>query len=436
MRPSASSDEITSTMPLRSSTPPSLFGRVTHGMSSTLAGGYSRPSLGTASPVALDTAVVSIAGLRAVEEAVEHLRVQAAALGLLGRQAVVAPDRLGRRLAEVRQPLVAAPGRDHREAAGARPVDQVADQRRLVAEGEPVDDAGLGCASARSSGPQKASASTVTLTTCLPCANAARQWSTAAIGCPVHSTTMSIAGCATSACQSSPTCVVAVLQRAASSDAADVRSAFQPTRARLRRAAAGDEVGDADEMDARRARHLREVHRAELAGADQADADRLAVGGALLELGVEAHARLPRSKPSVEVHECARRHAVASTAARPGTSRSRQSSGRHSIGVKSRCAMYSGRLKRRMWLQTAHRLRYTLTRFHGRQVAARRVHQARMEQDHRAGRALAARRCRRACRRRARPAARSARGRWSTADSWSSSGRACASITPAGGCPG
>ena len=27
--------------------------------------------------------------------------------------------------------------------------------------------------------------------------------------------------------------------------------------------------------------------------------------------------------------------------------------------------MYSGRLKRRMWLLTAHRLRYTLTRFHG-----------------------------------------------------------------------
>src|SRR4029079_17274258 len=44
---------------------------------------------------------------------------------------------------------------------------------------------------------------------------------------------------------------------------------------------------------------------------------------------------------------------------------SRQSSGRHSIGVKSRCAMYSGRLKRRMWFDTAHRLRYTLTRFHG-----------------------------------------------------------------------
>ena len=64
--------------------------------------------------------------------------------GLLGREAVVAPDRLRRRLREVRQPLVAAARGDDREAGGARPVDQVADQRRLVAEGEAVDDAGLG----------------------------------------------------------------------------------------------------------------------------------------------------------------------------------------------------------------------------------------------------------------------------------------------------
>ena len=63
MRPLASRLEITSTMPLCSSTPPSLTGRVTNGMSSTLAGGYSRPLLGTASPVALATAVLSMLGL-------------------------------------------------------------------------------------------------------------------------------------------------------------------------------------------------------------------------------------------------------------------------------------------------------------------------------------------------------------------------------------
>src|SRR4029077_18620166 len=37
--------------------------------------------------------------------------------------------------------------------------------------------------------------------------------------------------------------------------------------------------------------------------------------------------------------------------------RRRQSSGRHSIGAKSRWAMYSGRLNLRMWLETAQRLR-------------------------------------------------------------------------------
>jgi len=49
-------------------------------------------------------------------------------------------------------------------------------------------------------------------------------------------------------------------------------------------------------------------------------------------------------------------------------------------GVKSRCAMYPGRLKRRMWFDTAHRLRYTLTRFPGGEVRSRGVHQAGMKQ--------------------------------------------------------
>ena len=39
------------------------MGRVTNGMSSTLAGGYSKPLLGTSKPVALATAVLSMEGL-------------------------------------------------------------------------------------------------------------------------------------------------------------------------------------------------------------------------------------------------------------------------------------------------------------------------------------------------------------------------------------
>src|SRR3954468_16904601 len=54
--------------------------------------------------------------VRAVQERVEHFRIQAADLGLLGREAVVAPHGFGGRLPEVRQPLVAAARGDHWEA--------------------------------------------------------------------------------------------------------------------------------------------------------------------------------------------------------------------------------------------------------------------------------------------------------------------------------
>ena len=131
-------------MPLRSSTPPSLIGLVTKGISSTLPGGYSRPLLGTVRPVAVGDGGRFDRRLGAVQKTVEHLRVQAAAVGLFGREAVIAPDGLGRGIRKVRQPLVAAPGRHDREAAGACPVDQVADERRLVAEGERTDHACIG----------------------------------------------------------------------------------------------------------------------------------------------------------------------------------------------------------------------------------------------------------------------------------------------------
>ena len=119
-------------------------------------------------PVALATAVDLDRGLGAVEEAVEHLRVEAAALGLLGREAVVAPHRLGRRFAEVRQPLVAAPGRprpESRRCAPSRPGRRSAPagRRRRANRSRRAS-----AAFRASSGPQNASASTVTLTTCLP----------------------------------------------------------------------------------------------------------------------------------------------------------------------------------------------------------------------------------------------------------------------------
>jgi hypothetical protein len=194
-RPFASSDEITSTMPLRSRTPPSLIGRVTNGMSSTLAGGYSRPLLGhRAVRWRWRPAVDSIDGFEPSRKLLNIFGLRPPRWACLRREAVVCPQTVsGVDSLKCGSHFVAAPCGGDREAAGAGPVDQVADQRRLVAEGERVDDAGLGrlCAS---SGPQKAVGLDGDVDTCLPCANAARQCSTAAIGWPVHSTMHSMAG--------------------------------------------------------------------------------------------------------------------------------------------------------------------------------------------------------------------------------------------------
>ena len=82
-------------------------------------------------------------GLRAVEERVEHLRIEAAPRGLLGGHAPMVPDGFRRRLAELGQPLMATAGGRHVEAAGARPVDEIARQGRLVAVGHRINDASL-----------------------------------------------------------------------------------------------------------------------------------------------------------------------------------------------------------------------------------------------------------------------------------------------------
>ncbi len=235
-------------------------------------------------------------GLGAVEEAVEHLRVEAAALGLLGREAVVAPHGLRRRFAEVRQPLVAAAGGHHRKAAGARPVDQVADQRRLVAEGERIDHAGFGRLAR-----QQRAAERIGLDRDVDHVLAVREGFQAVVDRGDR-----VAGAFDDdvdrrmAHQRLPVLADvggAVLQRCVEAGRARLRVVPADAREVAARAV-GRQVGDADQVHARRARNLRQVHRAELAGADQADADRLAFGCALLELGVQAHLRLPSSSAS------------------------------------------------------------------------------------------------------------------------------------------
>ena len=255
-------------------------------MSSTLAGGYFRPS--TAPPA---RGVGHRGGLdrrlAAVEEAVEHLRVQAAALGLLGRQAVVAPHGFGRGLREVRQPLVAAAGGHHREAAGAGPVDQVADHRRLVAVGQAVHHAGLG----RTPRQQRAAERVglhrdVDDMLALPDRGQdvvhRRHRGAGALDHDVdlrqRHQRLPVVGDPGAAFAQRGLCRRggAALGRPAHARQVALRGG-------------GVQVRDGHQVHARRARHLRQVHRAELAGADQAHPDRASLGGALLKLVVQAH---------------------------------------------------------------------------------------------------------------------------------------------------
>ena len=80
---------------------------------------------------------------RAVEEAIEHLRVEATAVGLLLRQAPVLPDGFRCRQPVFRLPFVPAAGGGDAKAAAARPVDKLGRQRRLVAIGKRIENTGV-----------------------------------------------------------------------------------------------------------------------------------------------------------------------------------------------------------------------------------------------------------------------------------------------------
>ena len=79
--------------------------------------------------------------LGAVEKRVEHLRVHAGAPGLVGGEAVMLPHAVRRDRVIGRQIFGAFAGRRDGEARGARPVDHLGNQRRLVAVSERIDDA-------------------------------------------------------------------------------------------------------------------------------------------------------------------------------------------------------------------------------------------------------------------------------------------------------
>ena len=92
--------------------------------------------------MALHTAVLSIEGLEPSRKELNIFGLRPPVFACSGVRPVMSPDGIGRGLRKMRQPLVPAPGGDHRKTRRARPVDQLADQRRLIAVGQAVDHAG------------------------------------------------------------------------------------------------------------------------------------------------------------------------------------------------------------------------------------------------------------------------------------------------------
>ncbi len=262
--------------------------------------------------------------LRAVEEAVEHLGIEPAASGLLLVEAPVLPHRLGRRLGEVRQPLVAAARRRDREARGARPVDQLADQRRLIAIGEAVDHAGLGRAlgeqgAAKGVGLDRhhdhALAVAERFQRVLDRGNRIAGRFDDHVDLGMGNQRPPVVG--QEGVAVAPRLGEGPRRRHFGLPAEPCQVLARPRRR---------EVGDAQQVDTRRGRDLAEIHGAELAGADQADAQRLGRSRALEQHAMQVHWVLPLP---LRYSAAALRRPARATA----------SSSQASIGVKSRWAI-------------------------------------------------------------------------------------------------
>ena len=140
-RPSGSWLAAMSTRPDFAMRPPSATGRKTRARSCRPAGGKARPSSGQSRPVPLATAAISIAALVPSVKELYIFGIEVALGDLLVGPAEEAPDGIRRGIAVARLEIHPLAGRGHLEAGGARPVDQFADQRRLVAVGHRVDEA-------------------------------------------------------------------------------------------------------------------------------------------------------------------------------------------------------------------------------------------------------------------------------------------------------
>ena len=228
--------------------------------------------------------------LRPIEKRIEHLRVESADARLLGREAVVTPDGFRRGLRKVRQPFVAAPSRDHRKSRRARPIDEIADDRGLVAVGEAVHDSRFP-GFFREQGPAEGIRLDRHHHDMLAVSKGGegmfdrRDRIPGGFDDDLHGRVRDERAPVLRDVR--PPLLKRRIERCGS-----VLFRLPPyaleTGTRIHRR----KVGNANQMHSRRLRHLRNVHGAEFACAYHADAERLALSLALQELCVEIHAAL------------------------------------------------------------------------------------------------------------------------------------------------
>ena len=187
----------------------------------------------------------------------------------------------------MRQPLVSAPRRDDAEAGGPRPVDEIADERRLIAEGEAVNDARLrGATREQWSAERVGFDRDVDHVLAVVKRGEAMLHGGERVSCTfdddidprMRDERFPVVGDVRGSMRQ---CRIERCSAVALGDPPDAREVGPGIRRR--------EVRDSDDVHAWRLRHLREIHRPELARPDHADDERPALSGAFTKLRIQTH---------------------------------------------------------------------------------------------------------------------------------------------------
>ena len=187
----------------------------------------------------------------------------------------------------MRQPFVAPPGSDHLETRRPRPVDQIANQRRLISVGEAVDHARRLCLARKQGAAQGVGFDR----------DVDHMLAVGESGEAMFHRGGRIPGAfhddVDSRVRDQFLPVIAEMGGALRNGVVERRSGklfgIPADALEVGPREGGRKIGDPGQMHARRLGYLREIHGAELAGADQPHAQRPAFGLALLQLAKQIH---------------------------------------------------------------------------------------------------------------------------------------------------